>query len=163
VMASDLLTHGLALVFALLALVAAAGAAVARAHFVMTMLLTATALFAGLTLMSLSQASAALTLVVMGGGVLPVLFLGAVLLSTRAVRSKRRGGGVWMVLLAGAAAGIVVWASQDIPARSPPQALPVGSPAWLGALLLAAAIVCVGLLGYGERGAFEGRSRGGAQ
>ncbi|MGD9815016.1 MAG: hypothetical protein AB7V17_05865, partial [Hyphomonadaceae bacterium] len=89
-------------------------------------------------------------------GLAPVLLMAATLASAPAVRARRAFP--WLSVAAAALAAAVVVASMlDLPplpqaARAAPRTVALGF--WLAPLLLAAAAACVGLLGYGERGAF---------
>jgi hypothetical protein len=91
-------------------------------------------------------------------GFVPFLVLGALLLSARAAK-PRRGARPWLSIVAACAvAGAVLWTLPDLGAPSPARiALIAEHPLapWLAPLLLVLAAVCVGLLGFGERGALE--------
>lgn len=147
--------HWLGFGFTVLAAATAASVAAARTHFATCVLVAVTSVLAALALLCFGAGEAALAVALLGVGVAPVLLLGGVLLSTPAIRNKRRGAS-WLVIFAvGAASMALIWATQD---AAPPQTVlpaPLGLGAWLALLVFVAGFVCTGLLGYGERGALE--------
>jgi hypothetical protein len=154
-MAPTWLGHGLALAFALLAAAASIGAALSRTHFVMSIYAMATAVFAALTLLLLSAGQAALAVLIVGAGLTPVLLLSGVLLSSRKIGSRGASRGFWLTPFAAAAGLAIIWTGRDVVAHPVTAPALAGAGAWLAPLLFAAAATCVGLLGYGERGALD--------
>lgn len=157
------MTEALGLVFQVLALVLLLGAVAAALEAI-----TARSLLAMCGHLAAAGALIAAVVLLLGGGDgalaaalfaavwAPVMLLGAVLLSTRAVKPlpRRRS---WLSMIAAAgAAGVLLWSLTELPAA------PAGEHAdatlgigfWIAPVILAAAAVCAGLLGYGERGAF---------
>jgi len=94
------------------------------------------------------------------GGLAPVLLLGGVLLSSRAMKPRTRGLPWLSIGAAAAAAAAMLWAAPSLDLQQQQIAPPRGgaSPA-LGALVFIAAAACAALLGYGERGVLGSKSR----
>jgi len=160
-MTATLITQWLGLACIVLALATGLGAAAARSYFVLCVFMAAAAVFVALALLSFGAGQAAAALAIIGVAMIPALLLGGLLLSGRAIRSKRRAGAPWLTVLALAAfAALVVWGVSDVAPLRAPVAPPVGLSAWLAPLLLAAAAIGAGLLGFGERGALERRRDG---
>lgn len=154
--------HWLALGFACAALVVGVAALMARSLFAMCMYLAATSVLVAAATLALGAGDAALTLALFAAAWAPLLLLAAMLLTARAARGKRRGGPWFSLTAAVLAAAAMLFAVPDIGAPSAPAAIDVGAmSAWLAPLLLAAAAACVGLLGYGERGALQDHSEPG--
>lgn len=150
--------HWLAFALIAAALVAACGAALARSLFSMAAFLFVTAALASAALLALN-AGGALDLALFGVGLAPALVLALLLLSTRAAKPRRRAP--WLTIAAASAAGVAVLAAaRDFTSAVPQIATPPGALApWLAPMLFCAAATCVGLLGFGERGALEKQSR----
>jgi hypothetical protein len=149
----------LALALACAALAVATGAMLARSLFAMCMHLGAAGALTAAAVLGLGAGDVALPLALFAGAWAPVLLLAAMLLSARATRAARRRA-PWFSILAAAAAGAGLWFI--VPDLGPTAAPPPSAPhsalgAWLAPLILASAGACVGLLGYGERGAFQRR------
>jgi hypothetical protein len=153
------LVHGLGVGLILLALVVAASVVTARTHFATIVCVVAMSMLVALALLCFGADQAALAVTLLGVGVAPLLLLGGVLLSTPAIRTKRHAP--WPAMLAVAVTSLaLIWATRDV---APPQAAlspPLGLGQWLALLVFIAAIVCAGLLGYGERGALERTQKG---
>lgn len=148
--------HWVALVLIAAAIACACAAAMARSLFSMTAWLFAIAALASAALLALSAGDSALNLILLGVGFTPALILALLLLSTRAAKSRRRGA-PWLTITAAAAAGaVVVMGALKLAPSAAPVAAPPGALApWLVLLVFTGAIACVGLLGFGERGALE--------
>jgi hypothetical protein len=144
----------LALLVALLA--NAASAALARSLFAMVVFLFVSALLAGITLLTLGYSGPALELVLIGAGLAPPLLLGTMLLSARAAKMRARPW-PWLSVAAAGGAGMAMLAPVvPLGANAPAIVAPLAEHApWLSALMFAAAITGLGLLGFGERGAIE--------
>lgn len=137
---------------------AAFAAATARSLFLMHMFLLVAGALAAAALLALGAADAALGQALFGAGLAPVFVLAAMLLSARTAK-PRRGGRSWLTIAAAiAAAGAVLWASSEL-AIAPParvsSAAESGVSPWFAPLVFVAVAACVGLLGFGERGALE--------
>jgi hypothetical protein len=146
------LLHWLGFGFILFAVAVAIGAAMARTHFATTVLVAVVAVLVALALLCFGAGEAALAVTLLGVGMAPVLLLGGILLSTPAIRGKRRPS--WLAMLAiGATSVALIWATRDAAAPQIALTPPLGFGLWLALLVFVAALVCVGLLGYGERGA----------
>lgn len=149
------IVHWLGFGFIVFAVAAAAGVAAARTHFAICVFVAVMSVLVALALLCFGAGDAALAVALLGVGVAPVLLLGGVLLSTPAIRAKRRGA-PWLVIFAVAATSVaLIWATQDAMPPQTPLPAPLGFGAWLAMLVLVAGFVCTGLLGYGERGALE--------
>ena len=159
---TTLLLHWLGAGFAVLAIVAAGGVVTARAHFATCLLIAATSAMAALALLCFGAGGAALAVALVGVGLVPVLMLGGVLLSARAIRGGKGGSPRFVTVAVAAVAVALIWATQDVVPPTAPLATPVGIGFWLTALVFVTGLVCAGLLGYGERGALAPRMRGDA-
>lgn len=149
-----------ALLLTLGVIAAALGAVTARSLFAMAMYLAAACALATAALLALTKPDAALVLALLGVGVAPFLLLAALLLSARAIKPRR--GRPWLMLSAAGAVGAAVfWAIPDMAAMPTRIAMrPDVAPHLPVAVLIAplvfvAAIACLALLGFGERGALE--------
>ena len=153
--AEGVLVDWLGFGFVVLALAAGAAIAASRTHFAACVLVAATSVLAGLALLCFGAGEAALALTLMGVGLGPVILLGAILLTTPAIRAKSPSS-PWPVIVAvGVASVVLIWATQDAAAPRAALAQPVGLGVWIVLLVLVTGYVCAGLLGYGERGALE--------
>ena len=151
--------HWLALGFACAAFVVGVAALMARSLFAMCMYLAATGVLAAAAVLGLRAGDAALAVVLFAAALAPVLLLAAVLLTARAAKGKRRSGAWFSLTAAALAAAAMLFAVPDIGAPSAPAAIDLGAmSAWLAPLVLATTAACVGLLGYGERGALQDHS-----
>lgn len=143
----------LALVGALAAVALAMLAA--RSLFAVSVMAAALAALAAAVLMSAGGGDGAIALAAFGVGLAPVLVLAGVLLSARAVKSgKRRLPLLHVLAMAGGVAAIAAIAP-ELTADAPVLRAVPGSGVWLAALVFVAAVACIGLLGYGERGVLE--------
>lgn len=159
-LALDWGAHVLALVFALGAFVCALATAMARSLFAMCMSLASAHACAAVAVMGLGAGDAALMLALYGAGFAPVLVLAGLLLSARATKTYKRAPVLLAGVAATAAGAAMLWAAPELSAASPHLLHASGAVApWMAALLFVAALGCVGLLGYGERGAFEPQGR----
>lgn len=157
-MTGDLATHLLPwYAIALLALVATMALLLltARALFMVCVLTAAMSGLAVAALLALGRAEAAIALALMGAGVAPILLMGAVLLSARTVKPRRRGLPWLSMLAATMAAAAVLWAAPGIAALPPIATAPSGLGLGVAALIFVAVAGCAALLGYGERGVLE--------
>jgi hypothetical protein len=137
------------------AIVAAFGAILARSLFAMCMHLIAAGASVAAMALVLGAGESALAIVLFAAAWAPVLVLAAMLLSARAAKDMRRGW-PWLSLAGAAAALCAIWwpLLQLGPVADAHAAYaPAGFGFWLAPLLLVTAVACVGLLGYGERGA----------
>jgi hypothetical protein len=139
----------------------AASAAVLRTRSLVSACLGVAALCACAAgaLLALDHGEGALAVALFGVGVAPVLLLGGVLLSSRAVKPRGRALPWLSILAAVAAAAAMLWAAPTIDATqaiAPRSELPVA----LFAIVFVAVAACGALLGYGERGVL-GAGRGG--
>jgi hypothetical protein len=152
-----LIARWLAFVLASGAAIAGIGAGMARTHFVSVLYLAAAMMLAAMAMLAFGADQAAVALAIAGIAWVPLFLFGGVLLSGKAVRSRARGR--WLVTAVAIMSGAVVaWAARDsLPETA--LAAPQGFGVWLAPLILAPTIVCIGLLGFGERGALERRSR----
>jgi len=153
-MIETLLLDGLATLFLLGALACALGAVTARALFAACMAVAATCACAAVAVLARGADDAALALAFFGVGLAPVLVLGVLLLSARAVK-PRKGGPVLGVLVAALfVLGAVAWLAPELITPRPAPVVEPSAAFWLAPLVFVAAIGVIGLLGYGERGAF---------
>ncbi len=148
--------QGLALVLMLGAFAAAFGALTARSLYAMCVYLVVTGACAAATVLTLGSPDAAIAQTLVGVVLTPLLLLAAILLSTRATKPRREGR-PWLTLIAAAAAfAAVMLVAPDLgPPRASPPAQTGALAPWLTILVFVAVAACVGLLGYGERGALQ--------
>jgi len=154
---TEFVLDGLALALLVAALAAALAALTARALLAMSMHLAAAGALVSAALLSLGEADGALVTALMVAGLAPLLMLAAMLLSAPAAKAVRKGR-PWLALLAGVfAAAMLGMAAPGLGTAAPVAAAQIGLAAfWLTPLLFVAAIACVGVLGFGERGALRG-------
>lgn len=136
--------------------VAALGAILARSLFAMCMQLIAAGGCVAALVLVLGASQSALALALFAAAWAPVLVLAAMLLSARAAKDARRGW-PWLSLIGAASVlAAIAWplVSLELAAPAGPYTT-LGAGLWLSPLLLVGALVCVGLLGYGERGSLE--------
>lgn len=154
----ELAPHVFALLLLCAAFAAAFAALTARALFAMCMHLAAFGALITATLLALGEGDGALSAALVIGAWTPLLLLAGMLLSARAAKAINKGA-PWPSLLAAVfAGGAILIAAPDIgPAPVAASAAPLGGIGfWLAPLLLVVGAACVGLLGYGERGALGG-------
>jgi hypothetical protein len=134
---------------------AALGAALARSLFTLVMCLAAAGALGAGALMANGEGEAALALALYGFGLAPFILLAVLALTARAAKTRRRAP-PWASALAALGASVVLLAAAPEFAASAigEAADPRGASFWLAPLMAVAAIVCLGCLGLGERGAF---------
>lgn len=142
------------------ALVAASAALLARALFATSMYFAAAGALAASGMALLANGVGAFAVAIIFVAWAPLLLLGAVLLTTRTTKGQRARP--WLSVGAACAVGAaVLWVTPELGAavtvREAEQAAPDFVGAWIAPLLLVAALTCVGLIGYGERGALQRR------
>lgn len=145
-----------ALVLTGAALAAAVSALLARSLFAMCIYLSATGALGAAAALALGAGDAGLAIALFAAVWTPLLLLAAMLLSARATKTVRRGV-PWLSLLAAFAAVAAIFAvAPDLGAPVVDRSdATLAVSAWLAPLLLVAAAACVGVLGYGERGALQ--------
>jgi uncharacterized MnhB-related membrane protein len=149
--------QALALALTLGVIAAALGALTARSLYVMGVYLAAAGALAAVAMLALGAPDASLAQALFGFVLAPVILLAALLLSAQGAKPRRRGL-PWLTIAAAlAAGGVVLWAAPELAAATRGVEAPfVGALApWLAPLVFVAAAACVGLLGYGERGALQ--------
>lgn len=149
----------LALALMAVAIGSAIGALAARSLFVTCMhVLTVGVSVAAATLL-LRGGDGGLALALFATAWAPVLLMAAMLLSARATKAARARLPWLSILGAVVVAGAIWWPLMELSTAAP--VLPVhaldGLSFWLAPVLLVAAAGCVGVLGYGERGALTRR------
>lgn len=149
---------------AVIAILLGAAAAIAvlgaRSLFSMCIALAALSACAAGALLALGQPDGALAFALLGAGIAPIVLLGGVLLSNRAVKPRVRGA-PWISIGAAVFAGAaMLWAAPTLDLGAAIAAPRGGLPIALAALVFAAIAACVGLLGYGERGVLGAMRRG---
>lgn len=150
----------LALVLMGVAIASAIGALAARSLFVSGMHVIAAGVCAAAATMLLRGGDGALAFAVFAAAWAPVLLLAAMLLSTRSSKAARAKLPWASVLGALFVALALWWPLLDLRNAAPAAA---SAPAtalsfWLAPVVFAAAAVCLGALGYGERGALVRRA-----
>jgi hypothetical protein len=146
----------LALALLCAALACALGAALARSLFAMTLSIAACGVCAGVAALARAQEMAGLAQALIWLGVAPIVLLGALLLTTRTARSRKRRPPYAAMIAALAALAIPVWpAILEFRYALTPAALELAPiAALLGALAFVVAVFALGALGFGERGLF---------
>jgi hypothetical protein len=145
----------LALVLAGAMIAAAIAALTARSLFTMAVASAAAAAACAAAALALGAERGALGLALFGVGIAPVLLMAGMLLSARTARATRKGA-PWASLAAGAA--MVCALAFVAPELSAPRATLLASAdlaPWLALVVFVAAAACLGMLGFGERGAIE--------
>lgn len=145
----------LALALLAVAIACAIGAVAARSLFVTCMHLVTTGVSVAAAVLLLQAGTGGLALALFAAAWAPVLLLAVTLLSARAARAERRGFPIASMAGALVAAG-AIWFSLFELAAVAPTGIPHvfrGLAFWLTPIVLAAGAGCVGVLGYGERGA----------
>ncbi len=154
--AVEITAHWLAAALLLAALGAGLGAALARSLFALCMCLTACAAFIASALALTGAGDSGLALALVGAAWAPLLLLAAMLLSARAVKTRKRAR-PWLSIAAVSATVLALLWAGSAPGLTQTM---IGADAQLGPwpalLMFVACAACVGLLGYGERGAFGG-------
>lgn len=155
-----IVTQSFALALIVAVIAAAFAALSARSLLALCLALAAAGAMAAAALLALGAGDAALATAIVVAAWGPVLLLGAVLLSVRSAKSFGSSA-PWLSLLAAAlAGGAIVFAVPDFgPPMPRTQAAPDAIGFWLAPLLLVVGAGCVGILGYGERGALQRRER----
>jgi hypothetical protein len=151
--------QALALALAGCAIAAALGAILTRSLFAMCAYATAAGVLAAAVVLLLGASDGAFALALFAGAWAPILLLAGMLLSARSAKAPHRKLRWLSVLAAGAAAALMVWPLTDPAATASAQRdaeSAFGLGFWIAPLIFAAAAACVGLLGYGERGALGG-------
>jgi hypothetical protein len=150
----------LTLVLSAVLLALAVTALTARALFVAAVTCTLMAAIAGQVLLTQGDSLAAIGLVAFGVAFFPVWLMGAMLLSTNAVKNGKRRAAWLTVLAALATTAVLVVVTPEL-MTTPGTGVedPVGLPAVLTALMFVVCVAVIGLIGYGERGAFARRGR----
>jgi hypothetical protein len=145
----------LAAAFALVACGFALATALTRTMFLVVLFSCALAVCVSVAVFGMGGADGALALTLVSVAWTPIILLGGVLLTTRSARRTRWTKSAPAVLAAAASFGAITWASPELMVGAAP-GLEVGAPIeGVAPLMLAAALACVGLLGYGERGALQ--------
>lgn len=133
-------------------------AVTARSLFAMCVALVAAGALAAGALLALGAGGAALGQALFGVALAPVILLAALLLSSRAVKPAR-GGRPWLTIAAASAvAAAILWGAPELAGPSTARVAPAPAAPitpWIAPLIFVAAAACVGLLGFGERGALE--------
>lgn len=144
----------LALVLMGVAIASSLGALAARSLFATCMHVLTVGVSAAAAALLLHAGEGALAMALFAAAWAPVLLMATMLLSARVTKARRRLP--WLGLFGAiAAAGATWWPFAELataPAAAPSHALG-GLGFWLTPLIVVAAAACVGVLGYGERGA----------
>jgi hypothetical protein len=135
------------------AMAGAAGAIIGRSLFASCMHLAASGVAVAGVVLLLGEARGALAVALFAAAWAPVLLLGAMLLSTRAAKHARSGSMLLGWVAAAIATALLWWPLGELTVRADTIAGTTGLGFWIAPVLLVLAIVCLGLLGYGERGA----------
>jgi hypothetical protein len=152
----ELVAHTLAIALLAAALAAGFGVVLARSLLAMCVCLVAAGAAAAAFMALLGRGDGALALALFAVGWTPLLLLAAMLLSARSAKGLRRGR-PWLSIGTGAAlVAAILWATRDFDGSA---AVHAGAAphlgVWPAAMIFVAAAACVGLLGYGERGALH--------
>jgi len=145
----------LALALAVAVAILAMCAIAARSLFSMCMYVLAAGALTAAVVLLLGAGDGALALALFAAAWAPVFLLATMLLSTRAAKPIRRGRPWLSIGAAAVSAGAMLWPASELAARSAGSVESSAVGFWLAPLIAVAAAACVGLLGYGERGAFE--------
>jgi len=156
-MSQDWIAHAapwIAALFVAFAIAAACAAATARSLVSMSFSVFVCAAFAAATLLVLGRGGGALDIALLGAGLGPCIVLAVLLLSARATRSGKRTP-PWITIAAAAVlCGALFIGLPQLPAL-PSRAAEAepGIAFWLAGIVFVAGVACLGLLGFGERGA----------
>lgn len=148
-----LIAYGVALALAGGALAAACVAVAARSLFLASIAMAVCAALAAGALVGMGVDAPALGLALFGIGFAPTVLFSGLLLSTRVTRAKVRGA--WWGLGAGALVLAALGSSVIEVAPRADAIAPAPFSPWLALIVLAGAAACYGVLGYGERSAFD--------
>jgi hypothetical protein len=111
---------------------------------------------AAVALVAVGAGEGALALALFGGALAPAMMLAAVLLSARNAKALKNGP-IWLSAIAALVAGAaILWAAPELAAAPPAQPLASAAAPWIAAVIFAATLGVVALLGFGERGPFSG-------
>jgi hypothetical protein len=141
------------------AMAGAFGAIAARSLFAMCMHVSAAGAAVAAVVLLLGGGVGGLATALLAAAWAPVLLLAAMLLSARAAKHQRSGSALLGWLAAGLTATFIWWPLRDLTGARAPVLGDGGSAFWIAPLLLVFVAICVGLLGYGERGAMTGGDR----
>ncbi len=149
----------LALALMVVAIASAIGALAARSLFVACMHVLTVGVSVAAAALLLRGGDGGLALALFATAWAPVLLMAAMLLSARASKSARLRLPWLSVLGAAVAAGAIWWPLLELSAAAPvtPADALKGLSFWLAPVLLVTGAACVGVLGYGERGALTRR------
>lgn len=151
-----LVTLVAALAFSAAALIAAYGALAARSLFASCLHMVVASACVSVALLALGAGAAALAVALVGVGLGLAWQLGAVLLSARAAKASGAGPLVLAAIAAIGVGALCLFFTADLAARPPSRIGDEGGLAfWLASLAAVAGLGCAGVLGFGERGAFE--------
>ena len=142
------------------AIAAALGAAMARSMAALSLFVATAGAFTAAALLAFYMPDAALGVALLSVGLAPFVLLSVLLLSARTARPRK---GVRPVLAIIAAVGLVVVLAWAMPELDSGGVTPLlrSTPAiafWIAPLVFVGVLGCFALLGFGERGAFEGLS-----
>ena len=140
------------------AIATAIGAVLARSLFVTCVHVTVTGVAVAAAVLLLGADDGGVALALFAAAWAPVLLMAAMLLSVRATKAPQVRAFSWLSLLGAAAAAIAIWWPLLELAAAAPVAIQgelAGLSFWLAPLLLVAGAGCVGVLGFGERGALR--------
>lgn len=139
------------------AIATAIGAVLARSLFVTCVHVTVTGVAVAAAVLLLGADDGGVALALFAAAWAPVLLMAAMLLSVRATKTAQVRAFPWLSLLGAAAAAVAIWWPLLELAAAPAaiQGELAGLSFWLAPLLLVAGAGCVGVLGFGERGALR--------
>jgi hypothetical protein len=141
----------------ILALIAAAAVFMARSLFTLAMSIAAFCACMAGGVAALGFGDASLALAVFGAAIAPVVLLGGMLLTARSVK-PRKSALPWLSIVAAlGAAAAMLWAIPTIDLSASITKAQGSSGADVVAVLFAACVGCIAVLGYGERGVLESR------
>lgn len=143
------------------AIVAALGAIAARSLFATAMHLAAAGASVAAMALVLGASESALAIALFAAAWAPVLLIAAMLLSARTTKQARQRVPWVSMLGALIVLGAVWWPLAELApvGAVAGRRVAVGLGFWIAPVLLAAAVACLGLLGYGERGAIADEAR----
>jgi NADH:ubiquinone oxidoreductase subunit 6 (subunit J) len=132
----------------------------ARALFVAAVTCTLMAAITALGLLAQDDVLAAIAVVAFGVAFFPVWLMSGMLLSTNAEKNGKRRA-AWLTVLTAllTAAALLVVTPELAATRDATSENTAGLPGLLTALTFVVTVSVIGLIGYGERGAFERRGR----
>lgn len=155
-MSAEIVVQWLGVVLLAAAIIAAIGVVLARSLFALCMHVLATGLAVAAFIALVNDADAGF-MAAGAVGAAAILMICGVTLTARAVKPAHAKSVVRVLGAAGVAALLIVMAAPHValPAQTPHHAGALQVAVWLAPLMLTAAAACLGLLGFGERGAFE--------